>query len=118
MSSTPGKPALTTKPSPPASVVTPSNEELATLTVDDIDVDFLPLIYDLIRSLDKERDNQDTTHKVQELKTKLSTARDQINKLPGITYNKQDQVKLQEALLKQLDMKKDLLLKYKNTFTF
>lgn len=66
----------------------------------------------------KTRDSHDTYQKVLELKAKLQQCRDQIQKLNGIDYSKEDQIKRLGALRKQLIMKQDLLLKYRNMCHF
>jgi len=93
---------------------------------EDIDTDFLPLIYDVIRSTEKEahdsaqkiRDSHDTYQKIMELKTKFQQCKEQIQKLNGIDYNKEEQIKRLDALRKQLTMKRELLLKYRNMCHF
>ncbi|XP_034251865.1 mediator of RNA polymerase II transcription subunit 9 [Thrips palmi] len=98
----------------------------STWTVDDVDVEFLPLIYEIIRSLEKDphdttqktRDSQDTTQKILELQRKLEKAREQIRKLPGIEYNSEEQLKQLDVLRNQLRLKRELLHKYRNMCTF
>ncbi|XP_063225769.1 mediator of RNA polymerase II transcription subunit 9 [Bacillus rossius redtenbacheri] len=99
---------------------------ISELTVKDVDVDFLPLIYDIIRGVEKDpqdttqksRDSQDTSQKVLELNKKLDQARNQIRRLPGIEFSKEEQLKRLETLRKQLQLKKDLLLKYRHVCSF
>ncbi|KAJ9576703.1 hypothetical protein L9F63_025404, partial [Diploptera punctata] len=94
----------------------------AQLTVDDVDVEFLPLIYEIIRSVERDphdtsqktRESQDTSQKVLELQKKLEQARSQIRRLPGVEYSKEEQLQKLETLRKQLQLKKDLLLKYRH----
>ncbi|PSN44499.1 hypothetical protein C0J52_09060 [Blattella germanica] len=93
----------------------------AQLTVDDVDVEFLPLIYEIIRSVERDphdtqktRESQDTSQKVIELQKKLDQARSQIRRLPGVEYSKEEQLQKLETLRKQLQLKKDLLLKYRH----
>uniref|UniRef100_T1J6Y1 Mediator of RNA polymerase II transcription subunit 9 n=1 Tax=Strigamia maritima TaxID=126957 RepID=T1J6Y1_STRMM len=89
---------------------------------EETDVEFLPLIYEIIRSIEKEnhdaaqkaKDLSNTTLKMNELKNKLQQCRESIQRLPGIDYSKEDQVKRFEALRKQLIMKRELLIKYRN----
>ncbi|XP_077280321.1 mediator complex subunit 9 [Temnothorax americanus] len=95
-------------------------------TVDDLDVEILPLIYEIIRSVEKDphdttqkaKESQDTSHKILELQKKLDSARLQIKRLPGIEYSKEEQLQKLETLRKQLRLKRELLLKYRNTCTF
>ncbi|XP_045100996.1 mediator of RNA polymerase II transcription subunit 9-like [Portunus trituberculatus] len=84
----------------------------------DIDVDFLPIIYQYLRCLEKEqpdlgRVSQESSLKVLELQRKIQTAREQVRKLPGVEYSREEQLRRLEALRKQLALKKHLLLKYK-----
>ncbi|KAF3424903.1 hypothetical protein E2986_06994 [Frieseomelitta varia] len=101
-------------------------------TVDDLDIEILPLIYEIIRSVEKDphdttqkaKESQDTSHKILELQKKLDSARAQIKqkyiikKLPGIEYSKEEQLQKLETLRKQLRLKRELLLKYRNMCTF
>ncbi|XP_012227130.1 mediator of RNA polymerase II transcription subunit 9 [Linepithema humile] len=95
-------------------------------TVDDLDIEILPLIYEIIRSVEKDphdttqkaKESQDTSHKILELQKKLDSARSQIKRLPGIEYSKEEQLQKLETLRKQLRLKRELLLKYRNTCTF
>ncbi|XP_018305347.1 mediator of RNA polymerase II transcription subunit 9 isoform X1 [Mycetomoellerius zeteki] len=108
-------------------------------TVDNLDIEILPLIYEIIRryiflmilfifmfSIEKDphdtsqkaKESQDTSHKILELQKKLDSARSQIKRLPGIEYSKEEQLQKLETLRKQLRLKRELLLKYRNTCTF
>ncbi|EFN87559.1 mediator of RNA polymerase II transcription subunit 9 [Harpegnathos saltator] len=95
-------------------------------TVDDLDIEILPLIYEIIRSVEKDphdttqkaKESQDTSHKVLELQKKLDSVRSQIKRLPGIEYSKEEQLQKLETLRKQLRLKRELLLKYRNSYTF
>ena len=64
-------------------------------------------------SVDKE--SGDTTAKINELRAKFQKAREQIEKLPGIEYSQEEQERQLEVLRKQLAVKSDLLLRYKNS---
>lgn len=87
----------------------------------------------------KAKESQDTSHKILELQKKLDSARSQvkaisffftdmhnmtllhllqIKRLPGIEYSKEEQLQKLETLRKQLRLKRELLLKYRNTCTF
>ncbi|XP_067010918.1 mediator of RNA polymerase II transcription subunit 9 isoform X2 [Anabrus simplex] len=98
----------------------------AQLTVEQVDVDFLPLIYEIIRSVEKDphdttqktRESQDTSQKVLELQKKFDEARNQIGRLPGVEYSKEEQLQKLETLRKQLQLKKELLRKYRNMCSF
>ncbi|CAG5011590.1 unnamed protein product [Parnassius apollo] len=96
------------------------------LSVQDVDVDFLPIVYEIIRSVERDfhdnsakaRESQDCSQKVLELQKKFDVARSQIKRLPGIDYNKQDQLKQFEILRTQLRLKRELLQKYRNMCSF
>ncbi|GIY29748.1 mediator complex subunit 9 [Caerostris extrusa] len=74
-----------------------------------INTDFLPIIYDIIRSVEKEtyettpkpHEIADSSLKIPELRTKLQQCREQIQKLPGIDYTKEEQLRRLEALHEQ-----------------
>lgn len=42
----------------------------------------------------------------------------QIRRLPGVEYSKEEQLEKLETLRKQLKLKRELLLKYRNMYTF
>ena len=65
-----------------------------------------------------EKDSHDVTQKINDLKVKLQKGREQVDRLPGIDYSKDDQVKHMEILRKQLVSKTELLKKYKNMCNF
>ncbi|KAI5635474.1 RNA polymerase II transcription mediator complex subunit 9 domain-containing protein [Phthorimaea operculella] len=96
------------------------------LSVQDVDVDFLPVVYEIIRSIERDfhdnsakaRESADCSNKVLELQKRLDYARAQIKRLPGIEYNKQDQLKQFEILRTQLRLKRELLQKYRNMCSF
>ncbi|XP_059620112.1 mediator of RNA polymerase II transcription subunit 9 [Phlebotomus argentipes] len=88
------------------------------LTVDEIEIEILPTIYAIIRSVekdpvDKQRESQDCSLKVLELQKKLDSVRSQIRQLP-IDLNKEEQLQRLETLRNQLLLKQNLLNKYKN----
>ncbi|XP_023953120.2 mediator of RNA polymerase II transcription subunit 9 [Bicyclus anynana] len=96
------------------------------LTVQEVDIDFLPIVYEIIRSVERDfhdnsakaRESQDCSLKVLELQKKFDIARSQVKRLPGIEYNKQDQLKQFEILRTQLQLKRELLQKYRNMCSF
>ncbi|KAK0089311.1 hypothetical protein PV325_008066 [Microctonus aethiopoides] len=101
---------------------TPTNR--SSFTVNDLDIEILPLIYEIIRSVEKDpydttqkaKESQDTSQKILELQKKLDSARSQIKRLPGIEYSKEEQLEKLETLRKQLRLKRELLFKYRNMF--
>jgi mediator of RNA polymerase II transcription subunit 9 len=84
--------------------------------VDSVDANFLPLIYDILKSLDK--DPNEMIVRVNELKEKLQKMREQIEKLPGIDLSKEEQERQLEVLRQQLILKTELLKKYKDFSKF
>ncbi|XP_028038127.1 mediator of RNA polymerase II transcription subunit 9 [Bombyx mandarina] len=96
------------------------------LTVEDVDVDFLPIVYDIIRSVERDfhdnaskiRESHECSHRVLELQKRLEIAKAQIRRLPGIEFNKHDQLKQFELLRTQLRLKRELLQKYRNMCSF
>ncbi|XP_045491649.1 mediator of RNA polymerase II transcription subunit 9 isoform X2 [Colias croceus] len=105
---------------------TDHSEHLTPITVQEVDVDFLPIVYEIIRSVERDfhdntakvRESQDCSLKVLDLQKKLDFARAQIKRLPGIEFNKQDQLKQFEILQTQLRLKRELLQKYRNMCSF
>jgi len=93
---------------------TPNAQELNT--------EILPVIYEIIRSIEKDhhdntvktRESQDCSLKVLELQKRLEQARAEIRQLPGIEYSKEQQLNNLEALKKQLQLKQELLQRYKS----
>ncbi|CAH0381676.1 unnamed protein product [Bemisia tabaci] len=96
------------------------------VSVKDIDVDFLALIYDIIRSSErdshdtsqKSSQSQDASQKILELHAKLNQAREQIRHLPGVECNKSQQLEKIQVLKTQLLLKQELLQKYWNMSCF
>jgi len=100
--------------------VATENDQKKQITTD-LNVDILPSIYEIIRSVEKDhhdnsgksRESQDCSQKVLELQKKLVEIRSQIRHLPGIDYSKEQQLKNLEALKAQLQLKQELLHKYR-----
>ncbi|KAI2799885.1 hypothetical protein RDWZM_004892 [Blomia tropicalis] len=102
------------------------------VTVQDLNTDFLPLIYDIIRSLEKEthenpsqkvilitqQSNSDPHGKVQQLKDLFAEFRSTVPKISGIDSSKEEQLHRLYVLREQLVMKKELLMKYKKNSSF
>jgi len=84
-------------------------------------VSFLPIVHAIIHTIEKDnqdvsqknRDSLEASQKVAELAKKVETARAHIYKLPGITDSKQVQIQRLQNLHTQLEMKKELISKYK-----
>ncbi|XP_050527446.1 mediator of RNA polymerase II transcription subunit 9 isoform X2 [Daktulosphaira vitifoliae] len=61
---------------------------------------------------------QEIAVKIQDLQKKIDLAREQIRKLPGIQYNSEQQLKAMDHLRLSLQMKRQLLLKYRHMYSF
>ncbi|KAL7643979.1 UNVERIFIED_CONTAM: hypothetical protein RMT77_005992 [Armadillidium vulgare] len=90
-----------------------------TIAAEEVDVDFLPLIYQYLRCLEKDQNDLnrisvESSQKILEIQKKIDIAREQVQRLPGVEYSKEEQLQRLEALRKQLSLKKKLLLKYKS----
>ncbi|CAH1115330.1 unnamed protein product [Psylliodes chrysocephalus] len=97
------------------------------LSVEELNIDILPIVYDIIKSVDKDnhhdntaktRDSQDCSQKVLELQKRLDQARTEIRMLPGIDFSKEQQLNHLEALKTQLRLKQELLQKYRYMYPF
>ena len=84
-------------------------------------VSFLPIVHAIIHTIEKDnqensqknRDSLEASQKVTELAKKIESARSHIYKLQGITDSKQVRLQRLQNLHTQLEMKKDLIAKYK-----
>ncbi|XP_014678033.1 PREDICTED: mediator of RNA polymerase II transcription subunit 9-like [Priapulus caudatus] len=81
-----------------------------------VDVNFLSLIYEIIRSIEK--DSHDVAQKLAELSRLFELCRHQIAKLPGIELSKAEQQQQIDVLRKQVVLKNELLQKYKTLCHF
>ncbi|CAG9773086.1 unnamed protein product [Ceutorhynchus assimilis] len=89
------------------------------LTVEELNIEILPVIYEIIRSVEKDhhdntaktRESHDCSQKVLELQKRLDQARADIQLLPGIEFSKEQQLNNLEALKTQLRLKQELLQK-------
>ncbi|KAH8272887.1 hypothetical protein KR018_007711 [Drosophila ironensis] len=108
---------------PAISQETQTSNGIGQLTVDQLDIEILPIIYDIVRCVEKDplenavklRESQDCNHKIFELQKRFESAREQIRQLPGIDYNKEEQQQRLELLRNQLKLKQQLIRKYKDT---
>lgn len=80
------------------------------------ELNFLPYIYDIIKSI--ERDSRDVNQKMLDFRNQLLKAREVVEKMPGIQYSRQDQLKQIDILQQQLTTKTQLIQKYKSMPTF
>ncbi|EFA09949.2 hypothetical protein TcasGA2_TC012102 [Tribolium castaneum] len=98
-----------------------NQESERNVTVENLNIEILPIIYEIIRSVEKDhhdntakaRESQDCSQKVLELQKRLDQARAEIRLLPGIEYSKEQQLDHLEALKTQLKLKQELLRKYR-----
>ncbi|CAG9819235.1 unnamed protein product [Phaedon cochleariae] len=97
------------------------------INVEDLNIEILPIIYEIIKSIEKDnhhdntaktRDSQDCSLKVLELQKRLDQARAEIRMLPGIEYSKEQQLNHLDALKTQLQLKQALLQKYRYMYPF
>ncbi|CAH1963664.1 unnamed protein product [Acanthoscelides obtectus] len=97
------------------------------LNVEDLNIEILPVIYEIIRSIERDnhhdntaktRDSADCSQKVIELQKRLDQARQEIHMLPGIDFSKEQQLQHLEALKTQLRKKQELLQKYHFMYPF
>lgn len=99
-----------------------SAADAAAIRPGDIDTDFLPLIHDVIKTVEKDnqdasqknKDSLEASQKVIELSKKISSARDAVYKLPGIEFDQDEQLKQIQTLKNELALKKALIFKYKS----
>lgn len=105
-----------TAPSTPA-----QNGEEVAVTAQEIDYNFLPIIHDIVKTVEKDpqdsaaknKESLEAGQKVQELNKKFESVRDLVKKLPGIDFTKEEQQANLSALRKQLVLKRQLIQKYK-----
>lgn len=98
------------------------NIEAGPVQVTDIDAEFLPLIYDIIKCVErdpgdaaaKNKESLEAAAKIQELTRKLSKAKELVRRLPGVDYTPEEQEAHLKSLKRQLQLKKELVQKYKS----
>ena len=87
------------------------------ITVSDIDAEFLPQIYDIVKTVEKDpqdaatknKESLEASEKVKELNKKIERAREEVKNLPGISLTKEEPAAQLNALKKQLKVKQELL---------
>jgi len=92
-----------------------------TADVKDIDCEFLPLVYEIVKRVEKDpndasaknKESLEVANKIQELNKKLEKAKEQVRTLRGIDLNPEEQKQQLAALKNQLTLKKELIHKYK-----
>ncbi|KAF7495105.1 Mediator of RNA polymerase II transcription subunit 9 [Sarcoptes scabiei] len=98
----------------------------------ELNVNFLPQIYDIIRCLEKEAQEStapkslilgreqpiDYAAKMLKLKESFEKIRNQLANVPGSTFTRDQQLQTIKSLTQQLVMKQKLLAKYKNSSLF
>jgi len=88
---------------------------------EELDFEILSAIYDIIRCFERDlsdagtklRESQECSQKVNELNKRLDKARAAINELPGIDCSKEEQLERVKSMRKQIQLKEELILKYK-----
>ncbi len=70
------------------------------------------------KSLNIREQHFDCNSKIQQLRDRFNECRQQLIKMPGIEVTKEEQIKSLDALRQQLILKKQLLMKYKNSCPF
>ena len=92
------------------------------VNVTDVDSDFLPAIHEIIKIVEKDpqdasaknKESLEASQKIQDFNKKVEVARDQVKKLSGVDFTKDEQAAQLKALKKQLVLKQELIQKYKN----
>ena len=92
------------------------------VNVSDIDSDFLPAIHEIIKIIEKDpqdasaknKESLEASQKIQDFNKKIEVAREQVKKLSGVDFTKDEQTAQLKALKKQLVLKQELIQKYKN----
>lgn len=95
--------------------------EIQQVIVADIDAKFLPQIHDIVKTVErdpqdaatKNKESLEASEKVKELNKKIERAREDVKKLAGIDFTKEEQAAQLKALKKQLKLKQELLAKYR-----
>lgn len=98
------------------------SSESGPVQVTDIDAEFLPLVYDIVKCVErdpgdaaaKNKESLEAAAKIQELNRKLNKAKELVRRLPGIDYNPEEQEAYLKSLKRQLQLKKELVQKYKS----
>jgi len=95
---------------------------MAAQPIDQGDFEFLPVFYDIIKSVETTshtpKDSQEACQRVLELQRKLEHAREVVRRLPGVEHSKDEQLQQIDVLRKQLALKRDLLAKYRSLASF
>lgn len=91
-------------------------------SVEDIDIEFLPVIHEIVKTIErdpqdagsKNKESLEASQRIQDLGKKIEAAREQVKKLPGVDFTKEEQAAQLKALKKQLILKEELIQKYKH----
>lgn len=78
------------------------------------DICFLQDIHEILSRLEEGRDIENLSHKVLELKEKITQAKQVIEEAKGISNTKSEQEDILKALQQQLQIKRDIVEKYRN----
>jgi len=82
------------------------------------ELNILPYVYEVLKSIESDGSGSDITQKMVELKTQFQRARECIDKLPGGQYSQEEQLRHKQVLQEQLILKTELLAKYKTEDIF
>jgi len=99
---------------------TPKSIEGGVVSLKEIDTEFLPVIYDIVKCVErdpsdaagKNKESLEAANKIGELSKRLEKAKEQVRNLPGVDLNPEEQRGQLASLKKQLKLKKDLVAKY------
>ena len=113
--------SLKRTPSKSGSACGETSRKNKVMKADNIDAEFIPLIWKILRDVVREPKDQGQRVKqcrslgqnMEELQKKLHLVRKQIQNLPGINSSKEEQKKNLQTVQKQLTQKKELILKYR-----
>ncbi|KAK7112792.1 hypothetical protein V1264_012184 [Littorina saxatilis] len=84
------------------------------------ELNLLPAVYEVVRSIEKDSspDLNQVNQKLNELKAKFQKARECVEKLPGTQYSKEEQLRRVRILHNQMELKTQLLQKFKEKGSF
>jgi len=100
-------------------------QEGSVVDVKNIDCEFLPIIYEILKRVEKDptdssaknKESLEVANRIQELNKKLEKAKEQVRNIRGVDLNPEEQKQQLAALKNQLALKKELIQKYKSFST-
>ncbi|KAK0049256.1 mediator of RNA polymerase ii transcription subunit 9 [Biomphalaria glabrata] len=84
----------------------------------DNELNILPYVYEVIKSIEKDTNDVTVGQKMTELKSQFQKARECIDKLPGTQHSQEEQLRVKSILHQQLLTKTKLLADYKTGNSF